>query len=272
MTDETTMSSTSVGYLYVPTDVMSSTELGLREKAMWGRLEAFADGEGVCRETNERLGHQLNLSKRQVQRLLSSLENEGYLRREFERDEKGQIVERRLVPTHPHRDSDFVTTPMTEPESRQIGEDARGNGGNPEKDGMPILSSRSSLYTQEQLEGLSEEERAVRVVWEHYLSRYADRYSEHRADRLKLDTCGREGHIRARLEEGYSPEELCRAIDGNFSDDWYRDRDKHELEFIVRNQSRVEEFLSKAGRSEQTSARGGDGRDELTAMQEAAGE
>lgn len=118
-------------------------------------------------------------------------------------------------------------------------------------------SYNSSNKTNGGSGGESEDEGAVRGVWEHYLTRYADRYSEHRAERLKLDTCGREGHIRARLEEGYSPEELCRAIDGNFSDDWYRDRDKHELEFIVRNQSRVEEFLSKAGRSEQTSARGG---------------
>lgn len=111
---------------------------------------------------------------------------------------------------------------------------------------------------------------AVQVVWQHYLNRYAERYSESRADRLKLSAAGRDGHLRERLREGYTPEDLCRAIDGCFGDPWHRDRDKHELEYVVRDQSKVEDFLNREERNGGPPEERPDGREELTAMEEAA--
>lgn len=90
---------------------------------------------------------------------------------------------------------------------------------------------------------------AVDKVWRHYVRRYGERYSPGRAERLKLSAAGRDGKIRGRLRDGYSPEELCRAIDGCFGDDWHRERDKHDLEYVLRNQSKVEGFLNRAERN-----------------------
>lgn len=111
---------------------------------------------------------------------------------------------------------------------------------------------------------------AVRKVWRHYVERYADRYSEKRADRLKLTAAGRDGKIRGRLREDYSPEELCRAIDGCFEDPWHRDRDKHDLEYILRNQPKVEDFLNRAERNGGRPDERPDGREELAAIAQGA--
>lgn len=94
-------------------------------------------------------------------------------------------------------------------------------------------------------------------VWDHYIGRYGERYESKRANRLKLQAAGRLGKIRARMREGYSVNELCTAIDGNFGDDWYRDHDQHELELILRNQSKVEDFLNRAAQTGGSEDRGG---------------
>lgn len=91
----------------------------------------------------------------------------------------------------------------------------------------------------------------IEAVWNHYISTYADRFSEGRAKRLKLDSAGRPGKIKARLREGYSQNDLCRAIDGYFESDWHVERGKVELEYILRNQSSVEEGLTKADQAEE---------------------
>lgn len=113
---------------------------------------------------------------------------------------------------------------------------------------------------------------SVERVWQCYLKCYAEKFGEERADRLELTASGRGGKIRARLREGYSVEELQHAIKGNFAAPWYRERDKHELEFILRNQSKVEKFLNKYERNGGPPEERPDGRDELAAMKEAAGE
>lgn len=101
------------------------------------------------------------------------------------------------------------------------------------------------------------------------MSRYAQRYSPQRAERLKLTAAGRDGKIRGRLGEGYSEENLCTAIDGNFGDDWHRERDKHELEYVLRNQSKVEEFFNRADRNGGPDRRGGDEGDPISTRRDA---
>lgn len=100
----------------------------------------------------------------------------------------------------------------------------------------------------------TQDREAIEAVFSHYTTRYAERYSEARADRLKLTACQRDQHIRARLREGYTTEELRTAIDGCFDDPWHAEREKDELEYIVRNQGLVERFLKAAA---QHAANGG---------------
>lgn len=52
--------------------------------------------------------------------------------------------------------------------------------------------------------------------------------------------------IRARLTEGFSVGDLCRAVKGNLLDAWHVEKRKHSLEFVFRNRTKVEDFIDKA--------------------------
>lgn len=116
----------------------------------------------------------------------------------------------------------------------------------------PIRETRDKKEKNKQQGSLGVEANGtIKAVWNHYVSSYADRFSEGRANRLKLDSSGRLGKIKARLREGYTKHNLCRAIDGYFASEWHVERGKVELEYILRNQSTVEEGLTKADQAEE---------------------
>jgi hypothetical protein len=52
--------------------------------------------------------------------------------------------------------------------------------------------------------------------------------------------------IQARLDDGFTEEDLCRAVDGNRVDIWHRERKAHSVEYIFRNATKVETFIEKA--------------------------
>ncbi len=52
--------------------------------------------------------------------------------------------------------------------------------------------------------------------------------------------------ISARLNEGFSVEECKQAIDGCCQDPWHKDKKKHELIYIVRNDEQVHKFMLMA--------------------------
>jgi hypothetical protein len=52
--------------------------------------------------------------------------------------------------------------------------------------------------------------------------------------------------IQARLDEGFAPNDLARAIDGNARCPWHREVRKHTVEYIFRNAGQVEDMMSRA--------------------------
>jgi hypothetical protein len=51
------------------------------------------------------------------------------------------------------------------------------------------------------------------------------------------------------LTLGYTPEELCEAIDGNAADPWHRERSKHELPYVLRDNGLIDGFRERATRA-----------------------
>lgn len=45
---------------------------------------------------------------------------------------------------------------------------------------------------------------------------------------------------------GYSPPELCEALDGNAADPWHREKRKHELSYVLRSNGTIDNFRAKA--------------------------
>ena len=52
--------------------------------------------------------------------------------------------------------------------------------------------------------------------------------------------------VRAALGFGYSPAELCDAIDGNADDAWHREKNKHEMSYVLRNAEKIDGFRINA--------------------------
>jgi hypothetical protein len=51
--------------------------------------------------------------------------------------------------------------------------------------------------------------------------------------------------VRRALGWGYTVPELCEAIDGNAADEWHRERGKHELEYVLRNNGKIDDFRAR---------------------------
>lgn len=47
------------------------------------------------------------------------------------------------------------------------------------------------------------------------------------------------------LASGYSPDELCAAIDGNAADAWHKKHGKHELTYVLRDEEKIDGFKAK---------------------------
>jgi hypothetical protein len=81
-------------------------------------------------------------------------------------------------------------------------------------------------------------DRGVDQVCKHYLSRYPRRVAQ-----TKNQTTRRK--IKARLQDGYTPEQLCKAIDGNASRAFNREGGFHDLELCVRDAKHVDLYLAE---------------------------
>ena len=84
----------------------------------------------------------------------------------------------------------------------------------------------------------------IRGVFEHWKT------TNNKPPNAKL-TRKRKGKISARLAEGYSAEDLKRAIDGNKASDWHQGKNPNgtvydDLELILRDSGKVDMFASKA--------------------------
>lgn len=62
----------------------------------------------------------------------------------------------------------------------------------------------------------------------------------------KLDD-KRRGKIRARLREGFTVDDLKRAVDGLWLSTWHVENKRHDIELVCRDASHVDDFLLKAG-------------------------
>lgn len=97
--------------------------------------------------------------------------------------------------------------------------------------GKPDKSSPSPTPSPKQLTTSPD----VEIVCAHYVAVHPLRRPGEEARRI----------IRKALAT-YTAAELCEAIDGNASDGWHRDRQKHEIDYVLRNNSNIDTFRAKA--------------------------
>ena len=85
------------GYWAVlPATVRYDERLPANAKLLYAELSALAQVDGYCWASNQHLGNLFGVDKKTVSRLISLLAERGYIRVDVERNEKGQVVKRKV--------------------------------------------------------------------------------------------------------------------------------------------------------------------------------
>lgn len=243
----------TAGPVLIPASVMKRDDLRMSAKLVFGRIYSltFFASRGRCDAKNSTIADGLGYSEKTVRNAISTLVKDGLVIRE-EEDGRRRLYARNVPVSNLSSTEDTVspTEDSLSPREDTIEGGVEGGSRGEKKNGDGDAAGQGDLFAEAFAEAEPRDNGGdpdpKERIWDYYVRRYAERFSERRANRLRMSAQGRPGHMDARLEEGYTPEELMRAIDGCFDSDWHRERGKHELEFILRNQSKVEQFLTKA--------------------------
>ena len=83
-------------YAIIPADVRYDESIPPNAKLLYGEISALIGKEGFCYASNSYFMKLYNFSYSTISRLLTQLEKAGYIQRQMENDETGQVVRRKL--------------------------------------------------------------------------------------------------------------------------------------------------------------------------------
>ena len=108
-------------YATIPASVRYEPELRPSAKLLFGELTALCDRPGYCWASNRYFAELYNLSDKTISELLLQLEQRGHIRREVIRDDRKNVIQRRIYA------GVFYVVPSPE----------KSGEGSPEKSGEP---------------------------------------------------------------------------------------------------------------------------------------
>ena len=91
-------------YAIIPSEVRYCEELKFAERLLYGEITALAGKEGYCFATNKYFADLYKVIPGTISRWISHLENLGFVIVKIIKDEKNQIIERRIYINNMHRD------------------------------------------------------------------------------------------------------------------------------------------------------------------------
>ena len=96
-------------YSIIPSEVRYCEELKFAERLLYGEITALAGKEGYCFATNKYFAELYHVIPGTISRWISHLERLGFVKVEIIKDEKNQIIERRIYINYKDRDFIFNT-------------------------------------------------------------------------------------------------------------------------------------------------------------------
>lgn len=91
-------------YAIIPSEVRYCEELKYSERLLYGEITALAGKEGYCFATNKYFAELYNVIPGTISRWISHLENLGFVQVQIIKDEKKQVIGRRIYINNIHRD------------------------------------------------------------------------------------------------------------------------------------------------------------------------
>ena len=145
-------------YAIIPADVRYDDRIPANAKLLYGEISALIGADGFCYASNQYFAKVYGMSCDSITRLISKLEETGYLKRELEKDKSGQVVRRKLylsvsVPQMQPPDN-FAGTPLQksrEGTCKKVGETNTSNTNKKESKKKKAKAEKPEPLTDEQL-------------------------------------------------------------------------------------------------------------------------
>ena len=100
-------------YAIIPVPILTNDKLKANEKLLYAYITSLANKEGYCFASNKYFADCLNISAHTVSRLISNLNELGFVKVEIIRDETGQVIQRRIyIYDNPFNRNDDLCTKM----------------------------------------------------------------------------------------------------------------------------------------------------------------
>lgn len=100
------------GWALIPPHILARDDLSGNDKLVLGRIFGLSEKKGYCFATNKFLAEGLGISPGTVSNIISKLVDEKILTRRIQRNEKNQIIQRRLYPFYSGEVSTEECTPI----------------------------------------------------------------------------------------------------------------------------------------------------------------
>lgn len=82
--------------IYIPHIIIDNENLTATQKIIYGYLVSISKGKEYITITNRELTEKFNLTKRTIVTAINNLEKEQLIDRKIIKDERGQVIERRI--------------------------------------------------------------------------------------------------------------------------------------------------------------------------------
>lgn len=83
-------------YAIIPADVRYDDRIPANAKLLYGEISALIGAAGFCYASNQYFARIYGMSVDSITRLFKKLEDNGYIKREIEKDHSGQVVRRKI--------------------------------------------------------------------------------------------------------------------------------------------------------------------------------
>lgn len=83
-------------YAIIPADVRYDDRIPANAKLLYGEISALIGADGFCYASNQYFARIYGMSVDSITRLFKALEDNGYIKRELEKDRSGQVVRRKI--------------------------------------------------------------------------------------------------------------------------------------------------------------------------------
>lgn len=224
-------------YSIIPADVRYDSELTPNAKLLYGEITALANSSGVCWASNAYFANLYQVSKGTISRWIHSLEDGGYVKVSVVRNQSGE-VERREISIAPPREND-CTLP------------SEIDGPSPQNREYPPPKNVKGNNTRDNITS----DNRYSPVFERVIAHLNERTGQHyRSSSRKTQSL-----LRARLDEGFTEDDMITVIDSRAADWMTDDRMRRYLRPETLFGTKFEGYLNAADSTVRRMAMDGEG-------------